>query len=87
MAADRGALLLMLVYGHGRWVSHAQGLLTPFDRLEGFERRVHQPEANAEASAPGTTCVAFHANSDCWAVHLACPPMSTSVVKQGHMIH
>ncbi|CAL5223760.1 g6324 [Coccomyxa viridis] len=29
------------------------GLLTPFDRLEGFERRVHQPEATAEASAPG----------------------------------
>ena len=32
---------------------HAQGLLTPFDRLEGFERRVQQPEAHGEASAPG----------------------------------
>ena len=33
--------------------SWSQGLLTPFDRLEGFERRVHQPEANGGASVPG----------------------------------
>ena len=73
MAADRGALLLMLVYGHGRWVSHAQGLLTPFDRLEGFERRVHQPEANAEASVPGTPASLFMqiviAGQSIWLVH------------------
>ena len=39
-----------------------QGLLTPFDRLEGFERRVHEPEANGEASAPGTVkpCTCGH---------------------------
>ena len=40
--------------GVSRHVSHVQGLLTPFDRLEGFERRVHEPEPHAKASAPGT---------------------------------
>jgi len=65
----RSLILLQLqhiVRVMGRW---SQGLLTPFDRLEGFERRVHQPEANGGASAPGI--VIFHVLSHAAALQAA----------------
>lgn len=38
-----------------------QGVLTPFDRLEGFERRMHQPEPASEDSAPGAAALQRYA--------------------------
>ena len=59
-------------------MSSVQGLLTPFDRLEGFERRVHEPEANGETSASGTKwslMYAYNALRDPSIPVLGCHPM------------